>query len=150
MSIQSDIRGQVKDAMLKRDAVRLGVLRGLVAAFMNESVAKGKKPDQELTDDEATAVIKRAVKQRKDSIEQFKKGNRDDLVATETAELTVLETFLPAMLGEAEIRKVAAAKKAELGVGDKSKLGVLVGAVMKELKGQADGALVKAVVESLF
>jgi len=150
MNLQANIRSQVKDAMLKREAVRLDVLRGLLAAFTNELVAKGKKPDQELADDEVLAVIKRSVKQRKDSIEQFKSGNRNDLAESESAELRILETFLPKMIDEAEIRKVAEAKKAELKVNDKNKLGVLVGAVMKELKGQADGAAVKSVVESLF
>ncbi|MFA6535975.1 MAG: GatB/YqeY domain-containing protein [Candidatus Paceibacterota bacterium] len=150
MSLQNDIRSQVKDAMLKREAVRLGVLRGLLAAFTNELVAKGKKPDQELADEDVLTVIKRSVKQRKDSIEQFKAGNRDDLAESEAAELKILETFLPQMMSEADITKVAEAKKKELGVTDNSKLGVLVGAVMKELKGQADGATVKKVVESLF
>lgn len=150
MSLQKDIQSQIRDAMLKKETVRLSVLRGLTAVFTNELVSKMKKPDEELTDDESVSVIKRAVKQRKDSIEQFRKGNREDLASAEEAELKVLETFLPATLGKDEIKKVAEKKKAELGTTDKTKLGVLIGAVMKELKGKADGADVKVVVESLF
>lgn len=150
MSLQKDIHSQIKEAMLKKEAVRLSVLRGLSAAFTNELVAKMRKPTDELKDDEAMAVIKRSVKQRKDSIEQFQKGGRPDLVESETAELKILETFLPKMMSREEIQKIAEAQKAKLGITDKSKLGQFIGAVMRETKGQADGQDVKAVVESLF
>ncbi len=150
MSLQAQIRDGIKQSMLAKDTVRTGVLRGLVAGFTNELVAKGRKPQDELTDDEVLAVIKRQVKQRKDSIEQFEKGGRADLAETEKGELAILETFLPASTSKEEIRKVAEAKKAEMNVTDKAKAGILVGAVMKELKGQADGGEVKEVVESLF
>jgi uncharacterized protein len=147
MSLKEQIKSQIKEAMLAKDTVRLGVLRGLSAAFMSEEIAKGKN---DLTDEETLAVIKRAVKQRKDSIEQFTKGGRPELAETETAELKILETFLPQTMSKDEIKKVAEAKKTQLNVTDKSKLGALVGAVMKELKGKADGGDVKEVVESLF
>jgi len=136
--------------MLAHNSVLLTVLRGLVTSFTNELVAKGKKPQDELTDEEATAVIKRAVKQRKDSIDQFTKGNRLDLVANEEAELKILETFLPQMMSLEDIKKVAIAKKAELNVTDKAGMGKFMGALMKEFKGQANGDDVKTVVESLF
>ncbi|KKU70741.1 MAG: hypothetical protein UX94_C0001G0030 [Parcubacteria group bacterium GW2011_GWA2_47_21] len=150
MSLHQQIKSQIKEAMLKKEALRLSVVRSLVAAFTNELVAKGRKPDGELTDDEALAVIKRAVKQRKDSVEQFKKGGRADLVEAEEAERKILETYLPAQMPREEIKKVAEAKKAALGIADKSKAGILVGAVMKELKGKADGADVKIIVEELL
>jgi len=150
MTLHQSIKGGIKEAMLKKDSVRLGVLRGLTAAFTNELVAKSRMPSDELTDEEALAVIKRAVKQRKDSIDQFMKGGREDLAKDEKAELVVLETFLPATMSKDEIRRVAEAKKAELGIADASKLGQFIGTVMKELKGKAAGADVKEVVESLF
>ena len=150
MTLHQSIKGGIKEAMLKKDSVRLGVLRGLTAAFTNELVAKSRMPSDELTDEEALAVIKRAVKQRKDSIDQFMKGGREDLAKDEKAELVVLETFLPATMSKDEIRRVAEAKKAELGITDASKLGQFIGTVMKELKGKAAGADVKEVVESLF
>ncbi|KKU66507.1 MAG: GatB/Yqey domain superfamily [Parcubacteria group bacterium GW2011_GWA2_47_16] len=150
MSLQNDIRGQIKEAMLAKDALRLAVVRGLVAAFTNELVAKQRKPTEELSDEDVLSVIRRAVKQRKDSIEQFTAGGRQDLVDSEAAELSVLEKYLPQMMSRDEIKKVAEAKKAELGITDKTKLGQFVGALMKELKGKADGADVKAVAESMF
>jgi uncharacterized protein len=150
MSIQQNMRDGIKAAMIAKDAVKLTVLRGLVSAFTNESVAKGKTPQDELSDDDAIAVIKRAVKQRKDSIDQFTKGNRLDLVENENAELKILETFLPKMMSREEIKKIAETKKAELNVTDKAGMGKFMGALMKEFKGMANGDDVKAVVESLF
>jgi uncharacterized protein YqeY len=150
MSIQQEMRNGIKGAMIAHDELKLLVLRGLVSAFTNELVAKGKKPQDELTDDEAIAVIKRAVKQRKDSIDQFTKGGRLDLVANEEAELKILETFLPQMMSKEEIKKIAVVKKAELNVTDKAGMGKFMGALMKEFKGMANGDDVKAVVEELF
>ena len=150
MSIQQEMRNRVKEAMLARDALKLLVTRGLVSAFTNELVATNRMPQEELTDDEAIAVIKRAVKQRKDSIDQFTKGGRLDLVANEEAELKILETFLPQMMSKEDIKKIALAKKAELNVTDKAGMGKFMGALMKEFKGMANGDDVKAVVEELF
>ena len=150
MSLHKDIHSQIKEAMIAHDTLRLTVLRGLVTAFTNELVAKSRKPQDELKDDEAVAVIKRAVKQRKDSIEQFTKGNRMDLVANEEAELKILETFLPQMMSVEEIKKVAEVKKAELNITDKTGMEKFMGLLMKEFKGMANGDDVKKVVESLF
>lgn len=150
MSIQADIRKKMTEAAKARDAMLLSVLRGLSAAFTNELVAKGKSSTSELSDDDALTVIKRQTKQRKDSIEQFEKGGRNDLADNERAELVILEKMLPAEMPREEITKIAQAKKAALGVTDKSKIGILVGAVLKETKGKAGGALVKSVVEELF
>jgi uncharacterized protein len=150
MTIQQNMREGIKAAMLAKDALRLTVLRGLVSSFTNELVAKGRKPQDELKDDEAIAVIKRAVKQRKDSIEQFTKGNRLDLVENENAELKILETFLPQSMSKEDIRKIAIAKKTELNITDKAGLGKFMGLLMKDLKGQADGNDVKEVLEELF
>ncbi|NQV88486.1 MAG: GatB/YqeY domain-containing protein, partial [Parcubacteria group bacterium] len=95
-------------------------------------------------------IIRRAVKQRKDSIEQFKKGGREDLVKSEESELIILQTYLPQMMSVDEIKKVVETKKTELGITDKSKVGLLMSAIMKELKGKADGGDVKKIVEELF
>jgi len=144
------MRDGIKGAMIAKDSVKLTVLRGLISAFTNESVAKGKTPQDELADEDAISVIKRAVKQRKDSIDQFTKGNRLDLVANEEAELKILETFLPQTMSKEDIKKIAEAKKAELNVTDKAGMGKFMGALMKDLKGQADGNDVKEVAEALF
>lgn len=150
MSLHKKILEDAKQAMLKREEPRLMVLKGIKAAFTNELLAKKGKPQAELSDEEALAVLRRLVKQRKDSIEQFGKGGRQDLVKNETAELKVLETYLPAQMSEDDIKKIAEKKKAELGVTDKTKIGQLVGAVLKETKGLAEGGEVKRIIEKLF
>lgn len=148
--MHQQIKDHIKEAMLAKDSVRLNTLRGILAAFTNEVVAKKRKPDEMLADDEALEVIRRAVKQRKDSISQFRAGGREDLAVDEEAELAILQTYLPTMMSRDEIKIVAEQKKAEMGVTDKSKMGMFMGAVMKELKGRADGDDVKAVVEELL
>lgn len=150
MSLQTDIKSEIKEAMLAKDSTRMLVVRGLVAAFTNELVAKGKKPTEELSDEDVLNVIRRSVKQRKDSIEQFTAGGRADLAESEKAELAILEKYLPKMMSKEDIKKIAEAKQKELGITDKSKIGQFVGMLMKELKGKADGADVKEVAESLF
>ncbi|MDP3958126.1 MAG: GatB/YqeY domain-containing protein [bacterium] len=150
MRLHEKIKEELKDAMRAKDPVRVSVVRGLLAAFVNELVAKKRKPDEKLADDEALAVIQRAVKQRKDSIEQFEKGGRKDLADNERAELPHLEKYLPKMMSREEIRPIVEAKMKELGATDKSKAGQLTGALMKDLKGKADGADVKAVVDALL
>ena len=148
--LQQHIKDQIKQAMLARDQVRLDTLRGVLAGFTNELVAKKRKLSEELSDEDCLTVIGRLVKQRKDSIEQFKKGGREDLVREEEAQLKILETYLPEMMSREEIEKITKAKKEELGIVDKSKQGQLMSALMKELKGKADGIIVKEVVDSLF
>ncbi|MFA6273458.1 MAG: GatB/YqeY domain-containing protein [Candidatus Paceibacterota bacterium] len=150
MTLTEKIKADLREAMFAKDTVRLTVVRGLSAAFVNELVAKKRKPTEELKDDEALAVIKRSVKQHKDSIEQFEKGGRKDLVKEEKAELKILETYLPKMMDEKEIKKIAKAVKTKLGFSDKSKIGIFVGAVMKECKGLADGSVVKKIAEELL
>lgn len=150
MSIQLRIREQLKTAMKEKDQVALDTLRAVLSASTNELVATGKTPQDELDDAGTIKVISKLVKQRKDAIEQFTAAGRADLVAGEQAQLYLLEDFLPEQLSEEKIRAIAVAKQTELGHTDKSKIGILVGAVMKEVGGQADGAVVKKVVESLF
>ena len=157
MSLHQTIKDQIKEAMREKDAVRLGVVRGLVTGFMNELVATRRTPQEELTDEEALNVIRRAVKQRKDSIEQFTKGGRPELAESEQVELVVLEKYLPAQMSREEVMKIAQAKMAELGIdpkadagASKSKTGMFMGALMKELKGKADGDVVKSVVDELL
>jgi len=147
--MQDKIQEQIPVAMRAKDQVKLITLRGVLAAFVNEAVALKRKPAEKLKDEEAIAVIRRLVKQRKDSIEQFKKGGREDLVKNEEAELKVLEEFLPAQMPEEQIRRIVLKKKEEMGA-DKSKMGIFMGAVMKECKDQADGTLVKKIVEEIL
>lgn len=148
--ISSDIREKLKDAMRAKDQVALDTYRGILSAFTNELVAAGKTPQDEVTDDIALAVIKKTIKQRKDAISQFEAGGRQDLADDDKAQLALLEHFQPAQMSEDAIRAIAKTKKADLKIEDKSKLGILVGAVMKETAGNADGQVVKKIVEELF
>jgi len=148
--IHEQIREEIKKAMKAHEALRLEVMRGLLTAFVNELVATKRTPQDILPDEDAQKVIKRASNQRKDSIEQFEKGGRQDLADKEKAELAIIETFLPKMMSKEEIKTIAEAKKAELGVTDKKEMGKFMGSLMKELNGKADGKDVKEVIESLF
>jgi uncharacterized protein YqeY len=150
MSLHTDLRSTLKEAMKAKDEVRLRTVRSIMTACTNELVATGKKPQDELDDVGVLSVIKRLAKQRKESIIQFEAAGRQDLADPEKAELIILEAYLPTLMSQEQIRPIAETIKAELGITDKSKLGQLVGTVMKKLQGQADGADVKAVVESLF
>jgi uncharacterized protein YqeY len=125
------------------------VLRGVSAAFTNEIIAK-KLTTEELSDEDATAIVRRLIKQRKDSIEQFTKGNRMDLVKAEEDEMKILEALLPQLMSREEIEKIVSKKIAEAGTVDKAKMGQFMGGIMKELKDKADGMMVKEVIESLI
>jgi len=144
------IQNEIPEAMRAKDQIRLTTLRGVLAAFMNEAVALKRKPQDKLTDEEALTVIRRLVKQRKDSVEQFKKGGRQDLVDSEEAELKILEKFLPAQISEEKIREIVMRKKTEMGIADKTKMGQLMGAVIKETAGNADSTIIKKVVEEVL
>lgn len=150
MSIHTNLRTTLKEAMKAKDEVRLRTVRGIMTACTNELVATSRTPQDELKDEETQSVIKRLAKQRKESILQYEAANRPELALPEKEELVILEAYLPTLMSQAEIRPIAEAVQAELGVIDKAKLGILVGAVMKKLQGKADGGDVKAVVESLF
>ncbi|HEY4522090.1 MAG TPA: GatB/YqeY domain-containing protein [Candidatus Paceibacterota bacterium] len=144
------IREDMTVAMKARDSLRVDTLRGALAAFTNELVAKGKKPTEELPDNDAVGVLKRLAKQRREAADQYEKGGRAELAQKESEELKIIELYLPQMAGREEIEKVARTKKEELGVADASGVGKLTGAVMKEFAGRADGNDVKEVVAALF
>lgn len=147
---QAELKEAMKDAMRAKDSVRLTVIRGLMSACTNEAVTKGKGPDGVLTEDEVLTVITRAAKQRKDSISQFEAGGRPELAEGEKAELAILQTMLPAQMSKEEIEAAAKAKASELGITDKTGANQLMGTLMKDLKGRADGNDVKAVVDAMF
>jgi len=162
--IHQTIKEQIKEALRAKDTIRLDTLRGLSALFTNEmhatplpkatTSAKTSTPASEfLPDEKALLLIKRSIKQRKDSIEQFSKGGRDDLASKERAELSILESFMPAMMSLDEIELVAHSRieaiKAQGNVDPKAS-GKIVGMIMKELVGKADGTDVKSVVEKLL
>jgi uncharacterized protein YqeY len=150
MDLHEQIRGELKTAMKAHDAVKLRTVRSMLTAFTNELVATGSTPQGMLSDDGVLGVIKRLSKQRKESILQYDAAGRTDLSDPEKEELAVLESYLPQMMSREEIMPVVEKKIAEMGEVDKSKLGMLIGSLMKEFAGKADGADVKAVVEELL
>jgi len=148
MSLKDQITEDMKTAMRAKDAARLLTIRGLLAA------CKQREVDERIVLDDAAvvAIIDKLVKQRKDSIAQFSAGNRPDLVDKETAELHVLEAYLPQRLGAeavaAEVAAVVAAIGAELGrAAGQGDMGKVMGAVKTRLAGKADMALVSAAVK---
>ncbi len=148
--LTDQLREDMKSAMKAKDTVRLQTLRGALAAFTNELVSKSMRPTDPVPDELAILVLKRLAKQRKDSAEQFEKGGRQDLVQKETAELKIIESYLPESASKEEIEKVATTKMKELGVTDLTGIGKLTGAVMKELRGTADGNDVRDVLQKLL
>jgi hypothetical protein len=148
--LHEQIKNQIKESMKAGDKVRLEVMRGLVTAFTNELVATSKTPQDMLPDEEVIKVITRAGKQRKDSIDQFTKGNRMDLVEAEKAQLAIIEEFLPKLMERSEVEKFVEEKVSVLEVKDPTKKGLFISSIMKDLKGKADGSLVKEVVDKLF
>jgi len=150
MSIHETLKQSIPEALRAHDEVRLRTLRSLVTAMTNEVVAKKRKPNEFLIDEEAATVLKRAANQRKDSIEQFEKAGRNELAVPEKAELVIIESYLPQMMSREEIEVIAKAKMAELGISSKADAGKFTGTLMKELRGRADGSDVKAVIDELL
>ena len=148
--LHEQIKNNIKEAMKARDTVTLEVMRGILTAFTNELVSTGHTPQDMLEDDKALVVITRLAKQRKDSIEQFTKGNRMDLVEEEKGQLSVLEKYLPKLMEKSEVEIIAKEMKDKLGITDPTKKGMLMSSLMKDLKGKADGNIVKEVVDQLF
>ena len=150
MNLKEIIKEDLKEAMRNHDETAKNTLKGLLSAFINELVASGKTPRDKLSEEDILKVLKKMEKQRKDAISKFIEGGRDDLVKLERAELQVLKKYLPERMSIEKINEIAKIKKEDMNIDDKSKMGILIGAVMKECAGQADGNDVKNAVESLF
>jgi len=144
LSLLNEVTTAIADAMRKQDAVRLGALRMLKAALMNREVERGRALD----DNEAGQVVTALVKQRKDSIEQFTKGGRQDLVEKESAEMRVLESYLPPAADRADIDRAIADAIAETGATSVKDMGRVMKAAMAKLAGQSvDGKTVSELVK---
>ena len=150
MNLQQQIKADMISAMKEKNQVKVTAIKSLVAGFTNMLAEPNRDDRENLSDDEVMTLIKRGVKQRKDSITQFTEGGRPELAESEQAELDFLESYLPDMMSTEAIKEIAMKVKEATGINDKSKLGVLIGAVMKEVAGQADGSDVKDVVMGLL
>ncbi len=148
MMLKDQIVTDLTAAMKASEELKRDTLRMLKADIMKEEVAGKEK--RELADSEVVKIVKKLIKQRHDSAEQFTKGGRAEQAAAELAEIKILEVYLPEQLSSEKIAEIVAAKKTELGIEDKAKMGQLMGAVMKEVGDTADGTDVKAEVEKAF
>ncbi|MEA2113664.1 MAG: GatB/YqeY domain-containing protein [Patescibacteria group bacterium] len=146
MSLKKTIQTDIKNAMIKKDALRVSVLRMALAAILNKEKEKGAKAE-ELTDDSVLEIVSGEAKKRKDSIGQYEKGGRQDLAGREKKELEILSAYLPEQMGEEEIRKIVKEKVSKLGANGLQDMGKIMGALMADLKNKADGAVVKKIVE---
>jgi uncharacterized protein YqeY len=143
MNLRDKIKNDLKDAMKSGDNITRGVLRLLNSDIKNEEIDQKR----ELEDGVIVEIIKRNVKRRKDSIKQYKKGNRADLADKEKKELVILEKYMPEQMGEEEIRSIVKKVISELKVVGASEFGRVMGAVMKEFGSKADGNVVSRIVK---
>lgn len=139
MTIIEQIDSLLKEAMIAKDEQATGLYRLLKSALKNAEIEKRS----ELEEADVVRVLEKEAKQRRDSIEQYRAGNREDLAAHEESELKVIESFLPEKMGEDEVRTEI---KKIIGANEGQDFGRTMGVVMGQLKGKADGALVQRIV----
>jgi len=144
MSLKDQITEDMKNAMRAKETARLGAIRLLLAAIKQREV-----DDRIVLDDAAViAIIEKMMKQRKDSILQFEKANRDDLVAIEAAEMVILQAYLPAQMSDAEVEAAVSAAVASSGATGPQDMGKVIGALKSQLAGKADMGKVSALVKA--
>ena len=141
--LRDKIADEMRDAMKARDQGRVGALRMLMAAVKNAEIERR----HELTDDEVLEVVGREAKRRRESIDAFEKGGRDDLVAKEKAELAVLATYLPERLSDEELAALVDEAIAETGASSPKQMGEVMKVLMAKVRGRADGGQVSALVK---
>ena len=144
MSLKTRVTDDMKTAMRARETVRLGTIRLLLAAI------KQKEIDEriELDDAAVSSIVEKLIKQRKDSISQFQAAGRDDLVATEQAELAVLQAYLPEQLSATEVEAAVTAAIAESGASSAKDMGKVMGLLKPRLAGRADMGQVSALIKA--
>lgn len=148
MLLKKKITSDLIDAMKAKNGIKLSALRMLKAAIMKFEVAGEKK--KEATDDEILQLIGKEVKQRKDSIDAFRKGSREDLAVKEEAEMKILQSYLPAQIKEDELRAVITQVISQTGATGKTDFGKVMSAVMAQVKGKAEGQTVSRLVGELL
>lgn len=146
MSLLQQLTSDMVTAMKERDKETLAVVRMLKAAVQNEQIEAG----HDLTAEEEVAVLSREYKQRKESLAEFEKAGRQDLVDQTNHELVVVEKYLPKQLSEEEVTKIVEQTVEELGADSMKDFGKVMGAVMPKVKGQADGKIVNATVKNVL
>ena len=148
MNLFDTISDEIKKAMLAKDKVRLEALRGVKKEFLEAKTAKGAS--DELSDEVATTILQKMVKQRKDSAEIYTSQNREDLAADELAQLRVIQEFLPAQLSAEELESAIKSIIAETGAESMKDMGKVMGAATKQLAGKAEGRAISEMVKKLL
>lgn len=146
MTLFEQIDKDMIKALKGGDKLRLTVLRGLKSDLKYRRIDVG----QDLTPEQEIEVLAGAAKKRRDSIEQFRLGGRDDLVQSETFELDVINSYLPKQLTEEELRQMAEAAIAEVGADSPKQMGAVMKVLMPKVKGRADGKLVNKIISELL
>lgn len=152
MSVLDQLNADLMVAMREQDTVRKLALRSAKTAILHAEVEKRAKqgPQAALTDAEVLTVLSKQAKQRRESIEEYSKGGRPDLVQQEQAELAVLESYLPRQLSQEEVVDVVRQVIAEVGAVDSKQVGLVMKPAMERLRGQADGKLVNQIARDLL
>ncbi|MFN7262629.1 MAG: GatB/YqeY domain-containing protein [Pseudobdellovibrionaceae bacterium] len=145
MEIRNRLLNDMKEAMKNKDQMKLDAIRFLQAAIKNKEI--DMRPDP-ITEEEVMGVIKRMIKQRKESAEQYQAAGRQDLVDKEVAELKILETYLPAQMGKDQVEAVVIATISELKASSVKDMGPVMKAVIAKTAGQADNKLVSEIIKS--
>lgn len=143
LSLLERLNQDMKEAMKNKDKDRLSVIRMVKSSLQNEEI----KLRREVTEDECLTVLNRELKQRKDSLHEFEKANRDDLASKVKVELDILQEYLPAQLSEEELLSIVSDTISEVGAVSKADLGKVMAALMPKVKGKADGGLVNRLVQ---
>lgn len=147
MSLKQQILDDLKAAMKAKEADKLNVLRSLKAKLLEKEISERKGGEASLSDEQVVEVLMKAAKQRKESIDQFEEGGRDDLAEKEKFELEIIENYLPEMMDEDEIREEVKSQIDKMGATDMSDMGKVMGALMGRLKGKAEGATISKIVK---
>ena len=146
MSLKEQLTADMKEAMKNKEKDRLVVIRMVRGAIRQQEI-DGQK---ELGEDDVIAVISKELKMRRDSIEEFKKGGREDLVEKTQAEIDVLLPYLPAQLSEDEVRELVKAAVEQTGAATPKDMGKVMGVLMPKVKGRADGKMVNTIIKSFL
>lgn len=146
MNLQTQVDNDIKDAMRAKDMPRLNTLRMLKAAMKNAAIEKGGA-EGVLDDAEASAIIRKQIKQRQDSVEGFEKGGRPELAAGEKAEIEVLSTYLPQALSAEEVAAIVKEAIAEAGATSKAQMGAVMKLVSAKAGGRTDGRTLSSEVQ---
>ena len=148
MSWKDRISDDIKTAMKAKDKVRLETVRSIKKVILDRETLVRPNGQDALTPDQELEALTQLAKQRKDSIEQYQKANRDDLAAQEVQELAIIEEYLPPQLSDGEVEAVIDALIAQTGASSPKDMGKVMGPAMQQLKGKADGVKVQALVQS--